>query len=565
MYEEHFGLTETPFSISPDPRYLYMSERHREALAHLLYGLNSEGAFILLTGDVGTGKTTVSRCLLEQIPEDTKLALVLNPKLSALELLETICDELYGKHNAPHLKLPENQATVKLFVDIINRYLLDAHARGRKTVILIEEAQNLDLDVLEQLRLLTNLETNEHKLLQIILLGQPELLDILERPELSQLAQRITARYHLTPLSEQEMVAYIDHRLTVAGCRHTLFSRSLLRHLYRLTGGIPRLVNVLCDRALLGAYVQNSSRVDRKTLDTAAREVFGERAMKRPENSRFGVPAYALAGMLLVVVVLVLYSFRAELPIPAQIPLAEVTSAPLADAEAEQAQDPESESIAVSPAQADEGMARVSRLQWPDETARLASNSRAFRSLFRQWKLNYQPEQDGSPCFFAQRHGMGCYKDRSNLEKLRNLNRPVVLELHDSHNRAYFATLTGLGRQVARVEMNGIEQTVSVDSIYEHWDGEFTLLWQQPPVYKRPIAPGDEGEDVYWLSQKLRQIDRTTGMAETQIYRDMMIEKIKQFQLRQGLIADGIVGVHTLVRLNNELGLDAPRLLNDKS
>ena len=215
MYNEHFGLTESPFSIAPDPRYLYMSERHREALAHLVYELNSDGAFILLTGDVGTGKTTVSRCLLEQIPDNTNLALVLNPKVSAKELLQSICDEL-------RIYYCKNTGSIKDHVDLINSFLLEMHAQGKKTVVLIEEAQNLDLDVLEQLRLLTNLETNQRKLLQIILLGQPEFLDVLERPELSQLAQRITARYHLKPLNYEEMLSYISHRLAVAGCRRSL-------------------------------------------------------------------------------------------------------------------------------------------------------------------------------------------------------------------------------------------------------------------------------------------------------------------------------------------------------
>ena len=556
MYQEFFGLSEIPFSIAPDPRYLYMSERHREALAHLLYGLNSDGAFILLTGDVGTGKTTVSRCLLEQIPEDTKLALVLNPKVSALELLETICDELYGTHNAPCMNVPNNQTSIKLFIDIINRYLLDAHAQGRKTVILIEEAQNLDLDVLEQLRLLTNLETNEHKLLQVILLGQPELLDILDRPELSQLAQRITARYHLTPLSQPEMMAYVEHRLAVAGCQHTIFSTRVMHRLYQLTGGIPRLVNVLCDRALLGAYVQNRNSVDCRTLDTAAREVFGAHSTVSPAKAgwRPGRWAAALLAGLVIGTAGLLYQWPGS---ALQEEAAQLIAA-VPEVEPETVA-PEAESSHPDPAVV------TSELQWPDEAARLRSNSLAFQSLFRQWKLNYQPQLDGSPCFFAQTRGMACFEDRSNLEKLRTLNRPVVLKLHDHLNRDYYATLTGLGRHVARLEMAGNEQTVDIETIYQHWSGEFTLLWQQPAVYRKPIVPGDKGDDVVWLSQQLQQIDRSGRLQPTPVYEQTLIETIKKFQLEQGLVADGIVGVHTLVRLNNKLGVDAPNLLNEKS
>jgi general secretion pathway protein A len=203
MYREYFELKELPFSIAPDPRYLFMSNQHREALAHLVYGINSDGGFILLTGEVGTGKSTVCRCLLEKIPQNFNIALVLNPKLTVEELLATICDELC-------IDYPKGNTSIKVFVDYINAYLLDAHAKGRKTVLIIEEAQNLSIDVLEQVRLLTNLETNQRKLLQIIMLGQPELKGMLSRPELRQLSQRITARYHLGSLSKQEASAYVN-------------------------------------------------------------------------------------------------------------------------------------------------------------------------------------------------------------------------------------------------------------------------------------------------------------------------------------------------------------------
>ena len=266
MYQSYFGLAEAPFSIAPDPRYLYMSQRHQEALAHLLYGVNGEGGFVLLTGEVGAGKTTVCRCLLEQIPESCDVAYIFNPKLTVAELLSTICVE-FG------IACPPGNTSIKVFVDCINAYLLDAHARGRHTVLIIDEAQNLSADVLEQMRLLTNLETNQRKLLQIILLGQPELATMLARPELRQLAQRIVARYHLGPLTKQEVAAYVRHRLEVSGTQRQLFPAALMGRLYRLSGGVPRIINVLCDRALLGAYVQGKERVDRATLAQAAREV----------------------------------------------------------------------------------------------------------------------------------------------------------------------------------------------------------------------------------------------------------------------------------------------------
>src|SRR5512140_2882513 len=276
MYQSYFGLAEAPFSIAPDPRYLYLSQRHQEALAHLLYGVSGEGGFVLLTGDVGAGKTTICRCLLDQIPESCDVAYIFNPKLTVEELLSTVCVE-FG------IAYPPGNSSIKVFVDCLNEYLLGANARGRHTVLIIDEAQNLSADVLEQMRLLTNLETNQRKLLQIILLGQPELATMLARPELRQLAQRIVARYHLGPLTKPEVAAYVRHRFEVSGAQRQLFPAALMGRLYRLSGGVPRLINVLCDRALLGAYVQGKERVDRKTLMQAAREVLHRPA--RPPRS----------------------------------------------------------------------------------------------------------------------------------------------------------------------------------------------------------------------------------------------------------------------------------------
>lgn len=271
MYLDFFGLKEFPFSIAPDPRYLYMSERHREALAHLLFGVGGQGGFVVLTGEVGTGKTTICRCFLGQVPETTDVAFVINPKLSAHELLASICDELKIEYG--------DGATIKTLNDEINRYLLTAHARGRHTVLVVDEAQNLSVDVLEQLRLLTNLETSEKKLLQIILLGQPELRSLLAQPELRQLAQRVTARYHLDALNRLEVGAYLKCRLAVAGRTSSVFTQGAIRKLYRLSGGIPRLINLIADRALLGAYASHSEFVDPVHVKQAFREIKGEQNM----------------------------------------------------------------------------------------------------------------------------------------------------------------------------------------------------------------------------------------------------------------------------------------------
>lgn len=304
MYEHYFGLAEVPFSIAPDPRYLYMSERHREALAHLIYGIKRDGCFVLLTGEVGTGKTTICRCLLEQIPQDCDIAIILNPRLTVEELLETICKE-FG------ISCPEPRHSVKKYVDLINEYLLAANARGRKSVLIIDEAQNLNVAVLEQMRLLTNLETSQRKLLQIILLGQPELRDMIERPNLRQLAQRITARYHLAPLTEHEVAAYVAHRLAVSGVHSRIFPARTIGLLSRLSGGIPRLINVLCDRALLGAYIEGETAVSRRIMSKAAREVLGERY---PRLSTLPLRRLALAALLgASALATIYYSYQSKL------------------------------------------------------------------------------------------------------------------------------------------------------------------------------------------------------------------------------------------------------------
>lgn len=271
MYAEYFGLKQAAFSIAPDPHYLFMSERHREALAHLLYGLGGGGGFVLLTGEIGAGKTTVCRCFLEQIPKRCNVAYIFNPKLTVVELMRSVCDEFL----VPYPNRRPGTATVTDYLDPLNAFLLRTHGVGQNNVLIIDEAQNLSPDVLEQLRLMTNLETHERKLLQIILIGQPELRDMVAQPGLQQLAQRVIARFHLEALSEDETAQYIRHRLAVAGMSGPIpFPVDSLKRIHRLCRGVPRRINLLCDRALLGAYAGGKVAVDRHIIDKAAREVF---------------------------------------------------------------------------------------------------------------------------------------------------------------------------------------------------------------------------------------------------------------------------------------------------
>jgi general secretion pathway protein A len=330
MYLEYYGLKEAPFSITPDPRYVFLSERHRDALAHLLYGIGKggSGGFVQLTGEVGTGKTTLCRLLLEQLPEHTRVALVLNPKLSPVELLETIGEEL-------KLDVGERRGSLKGLVDTLNAYLLDAYAQGLRVVLIVDEAQNLSTEALEQIRLLTNLETPTQKLLQIILLGQPELREKLGDTELRQLAQRITARYHLTPLDRPETEAYVRHRVAVAGGAKLPFSRLGLRALYQRSGGVPRLINIIADRALMAGFAREQDSIGERLVDRAADETL-------PGHARYWVRHYgrlAAAALLLVAAWIALswYQHReTATPVQAAVPApAPAPPAPNPDADAD--------------------------------------------------------------------------------------------------------------------------------------------------------------------------------------------------------------------------------------
>lgn len=280
MYLSYFGLKDNPFSIAPNPAYLYMSPRHKEALAHLTFGLRESGGFVMLTGEVGTGKTTVSRKLLQQLPNNTQVAMILNPTLSALELLATICDEL-------GITVTQPNQSLKHFTDAILQKLADNHQAEMNTVLIVDEAQHLLPEVLEQLRLLTNLETNREKLLKVVLIGQPELQQLLKRNELRQLAQRITARYHLLPLSENEVSSYIFHRLQVAGGDGSVFKQATIASVYRITGGIPRVINLLCDRALTLSFTIQAPVVRKHILLAAAKQILGDDVVAQRRSKGF--------------------------------------------------------------------------------------------------------------------------------------------------------------------------------------------------------------------------------------------------------------------------------------
>ena len=535
MYSKYFGLEDMPFSIAPDPRYLYMSEQHREALAHLLYGFNSDGGFVLLTGEVGTGKTTVCRCLLEQAPVSSAIAFILNPRLTVEELLATICDEL-------RIDYPADSRSIKVFVDQINTFLLDAHAKGQKVVLIIDEAQNLSFDVLEQLRLLTNLETNKQKLLQIILIGQPELKEKLSKPELKQLSQRIIARYHLDPLSRKDVKAYIRHRLSVAGIKKELFNSSIIEKIYNISGGVPRLINLVCDRALLGTFVQGKESVNSPILKKAANEVLGETAPSLKHNS-----AYLWVLTVLVITVAVLVFAATSNNYTPEDTVEEVIVQNL----------PEVSEVPVA-TEADKPV-------WPDDLPVEKNKEIALKTLFELWGKTSDAEVPTPVCKVAIMHGLSCLISKGNLGSLRRIDRPAVLKFIDNEKGVFYAALTHLEDETATLVFGGKTIKVSTYDIEARWTGNYTLLWKMPPGYNGNIKPGDSGPAVTWLTEQLSFIlGETVLLNEKNVFDSELANKVKEFQRSAGLVSDGIAGRRTLIRINYAIGGNMPTLTEKK-
>jgi len=543
MYTQYFNLKQQPFSIAPDPRYLFMSERHREALAHLLYGVGSGGGFVLLTGEIGAGKTTVCRCFMEQIPADCRLAYIFNPKLTVEELLQSVCDE-FGV-------APEG-ASVKSYVDAVNSYLLESHAAGLNNVLVIDEAQNLSADVLEQLRLLTNLETSERKLLQIILIGQPELRQMLARPELEQLAQRVIARYHLGPLSEAEVGSYIQHRLAVAGAGAVeLFPRGLLRRIHQLSKGVPRRINLLCDRALLGAYVENRAQVNATILRRAAEEVFaGEAAPVRVRAWRVAA-AGVLAGAALTA------AAAWQLMPSARAPSTPATAtAPKAIVPASQTAAPVAKVAAAPPAIA--GPAQVAAAAPQSTMPAWLTMDAALGQLAAKWEVALE---EGEGCAEAAQRNLRCMQTKGGLEEIRNLDRPVIIKLRDGDSLPRNVLLTALDDKSATLVGARGSEKVALEALDARFDGTFTTFWRAPRSWREEVREGDKGPDVDWLARRLAQMNGVKKPRDNQPLAGETLRYLREFQLAQGLKADGVAGPRTFIRLSQPGRETEPHLL----
>jgi general secretion pathway protein A len=561
MYLSHFGFGEWPFSNTPDPRFVYLSPRHEEALAHLLYGVRERGGFVQLTGEVGTGKTTTCRYLLSQLPEGVDVALIVNPMLTPQELLATVCDELGAAY-------PTEGGTRKALVDALYRQLLAAHARGRRTVLIVDEAQNLSADALEQLRLLTNLETTTEKLLQIILIGQPELIALLGKTQLRQVAQRVTARYHLQPFVERDTRAYIARRLQVAGQNLRLFEPAALRVVHRASRGVPRLINVICDRALLGAFSEGKRVVSARTVRRAAREVAGEGVGRLARWLRGAaavaavavLPALAIAGGLAgwwripsldELRGSPFFTRPAPSPPPA---LAVLTPA------VEPAASATSVAAAAVPASpvgpvATRPLADLDALL----TARPAADHAAAQTrVLARWGVTVAPGEE--PCRAAVHAGLECYDGRGTWTVIRRLGVPVAVKLVTADGGRHYAAVTGLEGDTVTLQLADRVEALPTAAIDRLWDGAFSLIWRPLPGLARVLSPGMQGPGVAWLRRALHDGDVVSRDRGPAVYDEALIANVVAFQRREGLEADGIAGIETLVRVSTRLDPRAPRL-----
>lgn len=580
-YAEFFRLTELPFSIAPNPRFLFMSERHREALAHLLFGVVNGNGFVALTGEVGTGKTTLCHCLLEQLPENVDLALILNPRVDARELLATLCDEL-------RIPYPGETASLKTLSDALSTHLLETHARGRNTVLLIDEAQNLSFDVLEQIRLLTNLETSETKLLQIILVGQPELNDLLAQRNLRQLNQRITARYHIHPLSLEECGAYIEHRLSVSGARESLFTPGAIRCIHRLSEGIPRVINTICDRALLGAYSTGTHRVSARIVRRAADEVLLPSSHRRSAR-KTSWKRLAIASLLLLCGLLAAGLYIDN---PAQLKNRWIASAP---GDTDRSGDPTAEKIDPGPIYRElfAGLASATTVEPgaatgeprpaakplkepagkqsgtpparpPDSVPKPTGNDFVERissrqlslyavlpQLFMQWGIEGEPKTRDL-CASARRYGLRCLAQRGTWNEVVRLNRPVALEFSSRRGRSHYATLISIQNDTATLKFDDdTPQTYPVDTILQYWQGNYSLLWKPPAPNVGLLMEGFSDPAVVWLRATLPQLPQGEKN-NSEHFGAALKDAVIAFQTRNGLKPDGKVGSATVILINNQ-------------
>ena len=587
MFGQFFNIDESVFSIAPNPKYLYLSRQHEEALAHLVYGVTRKGGFVCLTGDIGTGKTTICRTMFEQLPENTDIAFVINPKFSPLELLASICDEL-------KISYSYFQPNVKEYVKKIHEYLIDAHAKGRNTVLVIDEAQNLSADTLEHVRALTNVETNEEKLLQIILIGQPELKDLLAKPELEQVNQRITARFHIGPLNLNETNHYISHRLSIAGATQTIFTKSNIKQIHRLSCGVPRLINILCDRILLGAYTLSQLNITSAIIKQSADEVFESKQTNRDRYPR------ALVASLFALLISGAVVFAYQNSKPNLIENKITINATDADIHTEDKIHENNHDLTyenddryiVNEDNASEDKvinARVDRensghsinevkpesynddsdiaIYDEHETNSIENDfskrGLAFQEIFRLWGIEYSNSSQ-EPCEQAIAHNLYCFKSNGDIATLRKLNRPSVLKSSSTHFEPSYAALVSIEDDKAILSEKGNLYLTEISEIEANWSGEYEVLWRPIAPGKKYIIPGAKGKAVQELDIQLAKVmGHDPLLSNPFIYSSQLEIQVKNFQISRKITADAIVGPITQIQIKNALGTDTPYLFKN--
>ncbi|WP_297481892.1 AAA family ATPase [uncultured Photobacterium sp.] len=533
MYQDFFGINEAPFSIVPSARFLYLSERHREALTHMLSGLTDGGGFGLLTGEVGTGKTTVLRAMISRLPQQAQVAVILNPALSSHDLLATICDELGLSYR--------DEASFKQLTDIIYQHLIANHAAGRQTLLLVDEAQHLMPDVLEQLRLLTNLETDSRKLLKVVLIGQPELQQLLQQERLRQLAQRITSRYHLLPLTEIEVSEYIRYRLNAVDCLYSVFNANIVSYIAKQTQGVPRLINLVCDKSMQLACQGGTHSVTKAMAVQACEDILSWQ-VPSVTSSRLSLAwlPWTIAAALCGVMATVAWQYWPQTHTITQS-LAAVSSS----------QATATDMVPLKTAV----VSTETRLETAINDSRNQRN--AMQSLYQLWGFDTALNQ--ATCATSSRIALTCFSGSTSLTRLGLINRPVIVTLKDGQQQPFYAVVYAITND--RIELLLDKQRISVTPAWfeARWNGHFSLLWRPPLGNKTTIRFGQSGARVAWLNQQLNTFLGDDG-PQVSYFDQTILDKLRRFQRAQDITADGIAGPMTLMILDSALNLPGPTL-----
>jgi len=568
-YQQYFEFIAPPFSIAPNPDYLFMTQRHQDALAHLLYSVQSDGGFILLTGEIGTGKTTICRCFLEQLPKNTDVAFIVSPCLSPKELLRAICKDFQVEYK-------KEQPTFWELIEALSDFLLKNHGKGNNTVLIIDEAQHLNAKMLELIRLLTNLETNTKKLLQVILIGQPELNDTLAKPSLQQLSQRVTARYHIEPLNVKETTSYIWHRLKVSGNSKggDIFPVAIIKKIHQKTLGIPRLINVLCDRALLGAYSKGAQTVSDEVLAQSIKEVEGNYSKsKKSGKSLYYIAAFL--GALLLIGFVWQYFFphilfnqylakeqlvkqesvaKDDILRPKSLSMDDPNTNSLKTTLDDSAPDEESSIAAIKPYTLSKQEALTALLSRVDKGVASTINDCDLLSV-TSWRCEEMQAKSWS--------------------ELISINRPAIVEMDINGLGKRYASIVSITNAKAQLivlsnslaNQTGTLVDVPLTELGESWDGQLTYLWQPPLGFEKLAKVGDRGAIVQWLIKAFAFVDGREGFFEGSEFTSGLEKRVVLFQKNHNIVADGIVGVKTILKLQEALNIAvtlSPKTLSSK-